>query len=1057
MVVWGVVTILAILAGAITFAYTYITDSDTLAALVNAQVPAYLPGSRLDLTRVQLRPFVGEVGLKGVRLYQKVDGKAFPVASVPWVQIRCDLQKLWRGKVEPREVILAQPTLRVTRRADGSWNLQGLLADPWPDTPNLRPTVRVSKGTVELADGHSPAMVLHDVELVFEPAGDGGQFTFHGSAQGDAFERLTLAGTLDTRGGRLCLTRGDLEGLNVTGALRDRLPPAWQAAWDDLGLTGGVLDVGVESLRCGRAEGEPAHYAVNLGLRDGVWNCKKLPFPLNDVSASARVEDGRAVVARADAFYGKTRVRLHRATLDADDPEGGPLDLDVSITELELDETLRRRLPPDLRTVWDDFAPEGRTSLGWASLRLRARRAKPGDPIAFAMTADLLDVAVRFRLFPFPVEGIHGRVAWAGDQVTIQKLEALVGGKPLTASGIIRDPGKSAKVDMTFEAGALEIDEEKPFVRALPDDIRDAVTQFHPKGTVRGTARLRRDPSPDPLDEMGLVRVDADLEPNDGFTIRWDGLPYPVRLRSGKLGVHPDHCTFQDVLGSNGEAQIAASGRVDVLGAGRYAADVLLSADRLRFDRQLRDALPQEWQSTWRLLSPRGYSRLESHVRSGYADPKRPDLTWLRLRVGQGDEASLKLVLTPAPGTPAGPGGRIELPTMQDVRGTFVYDNGLVTLTDVDFNFREAPVRIRTGRVTLEPTGKFDLRVEDLRVHRLRLDAELRQIMPKLMADFAARLDDGRPFAAHGNLGITWSGRKEDPAACSWDHAAVFFQDNAILTGVPLEHIHGQIDHVHGRFDGRSLSLAGAVDLDSVVVAGQQISGFSSPITVGGGKVVMADIRAKVLGGEVLGGLDFTLDETPAYHAGFRVWGADLARYAQTQPGRQDYSGKVSGRLVVNGQGSDLRRLNGEGELHLVEGDVGKLPLVLRVVAKLNLLRRSQADFDAADAYFTIEGGEVRFGGLKITGDTISLRGSGTADPHGNLDIDLDAVAGRDERPHVLGLNDATREATGQLLTIHVAGPYLAPDIKAVVLPAASRPLGQFVRRLGDRKDGANR
>ena len=37
------------LAGGLCFAYRYVTDSETLAGLIEAEVPRYLPGSRLDL------------------------------------------------------------------------------------------------------------------------------------------------------------------------------------------------------------------------------------------------------------------------------------------------------------------------------------------------------------------------------------------------------------------------------------------------------------------------------------------------------------------------------------------------------------------------------------------------------------------------------------------------------------------------------------------------------------------------------------------------------------------------------------------------------------------------------------------------------------------------------------------------------------------------------------------------------------------------------------------------------------------------------------------------
>src|SRR5262245_49435581 len=134
LIVWSAVFVAATLAGALTFAYTYVTDSDTLAALINAYIPKYFPGSRLRIDRVQLRPFVAEVDLRMISLHQPLDGGRHETFRSPWLQVRCDLQKLWNGQIEPREVFIAQPTLRLVRRKDGRWNVQGLLADPWPGT-----------------------------------------------------------------------------------------------------------------------------------------------------------------------------------------------------------------------------------------------------------------------------------------------------------------------------------------------------------------------------------------------------------------------------------------------------------------------------------------------------------------------------------------------------------------------------------------------------------------------------------------------------------------------------------------------------------------------------------------------------------------------------------------------------------------------------------------------------------------------------------------------------------------------------------------------------------
>lgn len=181
----GALLVASILAGGLGFAYSYITDSDILAALIREEVPKYLPGSTMRIGRVMLRPLVGDVRLKQVVLRQQLGGDEFQTLHVPWLQVRHDFRALLHGKLEPREVIVSYPRLRITRREDGTWNLQGLMADPWPGPPLPdQPVVMIRKGTVELVDdqGNEEA-VLREVDLDLKP-GSAGVMWFEGSAKG---------------------------------------------------------------------------------------------------------------------------------------------------------------------------------------------------------------------------------------------------------------------------------------------------------------------------------------------------------------------------------------------------------------------------------------------------------------------------------------------------------------------------------------------------------------------------------------------------------------------------------------------------------------------------------------------------------------------------------------------------------------------------------------------------------------------------------------------------------------------------------------------------------
>src|SRR5262249_55599913 len=153
--------------------------------------------------------------------------------------------------------------------------------------------------------------------------------------------------------------------------------------------------------------------------------------------------------------------------------------------------------------------------------------------------------------------------------------------------------------------------------------------------------------------------------------------------------------------------------------------------------------------------------------------------------------------------------------------------------------------------------------------------------MPPLMAQFAKRLDDGRTFTARGNLKIGWSGRPGEPAWCQWDKTLVVFNDNTLKTGIPLEHIQGELDDVNGWGNGLALRVQGIMNLESVVLLGQQITKIESPFRVQDGVAELVDLRGRFLDGELWGQGWVSLDATPRYAATMSLHGAQLYQYAR--------------------------------------------------------------------------------------------------------------------------------------------------------------------------------
>ena len=220
-------------------------------------------------------------------------------------------------------------------------------------------------------------------------------------------------------------------------------------------------------------------------------------------------------------------------------------------------------------------------------------------------------------------------------------------------------------------------------------------------------AKVYREPMTGPLARPeGLIEFDADVDLTERLEITWVGLPFPVRNLKGRLEIHPDKWTFKNVKGRNGQAEIEASGSVEKVPPDTpkkvpslkaltakipLKIDIALKAQNLPFSGELQAALPPEWKKIWPTINPSGACDVVARV---HAMPGAPDRTQIRITPR---ETNIRLVVTRSPQPGIDPGGTFELP-MDDVHGLFDFDNGDVTMNQVNFSFRGSPVRFARDR-----------------------------------------------------------------------------------------------------------------------------------------------------------------------------------------------------------------------------------------------------------------------------------------------------------------------------------------------------------------------
>ncbi len=1067
LILWMMALGAAVVVGGAIAAYQYVTEGDTLATLIRREAPRYLRGCQLDLIQVRLRPVAGQILLHAISLKDGDSGGRASIAYLPYLQINYNpWAAFFHGRFEPTEVVVPRPTIRLRRRGDGTWNCQGLVADPWPGpTGGPMPPIRVKDGTIELvgegAGNGTVLKVLTGVDLQIPALAHGdGPVPFELSAKGDLFERVHLKGVIEPSG-RINLEPGELVRLNLSEAIWDRLPGEVNSILDQVGLAAGEVDANWSSLVIDPRNPCPVRADGAARLRRGILKCSRLPFPVSDVAVDVEIHDGQVVVTSASGSNGATALAV-QGKFDLDGLAGAPFEVTAEAKGLQLDGRLREKTPPESRELWDLYFPEvaqsKEASAGRINLVLRANRPARDAEVGLAVDIDLVDVAMQYKHFPYRVEHVQGRMHLTPRRLTLDNVHTTVGNRPFRVDGTVDDPGPDAIARLHFAVEALPVDDPL-FLRALPPDVQKVMAEFKPTGTVRGRADLFREPDRTAKrDPMGLVKFDAvvDLNESPGCSATWKGLEYPVRNLTGRLEIHPDLWIFTNMRGRNGQATLQVDGRVEQVRPNEFKVGVKLKAENLPFDDQLRDALPTPWRLTWKTLNPTGASDIEAIVT---AEPGKKEHSRVQIRPRPQTGVTLRFNPVDAPGS--APRAPLEL-RMDDVSGQFLYDTALsppTAMSGVAFTFQRAGVTFAQGTVDVKDTGEFQLGVSRLEVTDLLLDDGLRRMMPPVMATFARRLDDKKLSKLRANLGLGWSGKSGESAWCAWDNGLVLLIDNKLILGgqdVALEHIQGQLDNLKGSFDGKDLKLFGDIALDSVSVLHQQLTRIAAKMSIKDGQAGIDLNGGGILGGTMAGRVSSTLDATPRYSIGLAVEGADLQDYAKNLTGHQTFKGRVSGRAEVNGLGYDLHSLTGSGYAKVVDGDFGTLPLFLRLWKVLKLTEITKTAFDSAEVTARIINGETTLKPVHLIGNAVSLQGDGTLDIRGVLNLKLELLSGRDSY-HIPILSDVTRELSGLIGVIQVEGPIAAPSFRVVPLPPVAAQVRHGSRLSGETRQRARR
>lgn len=997
-------------------------------------------------------------------------------------------------KVSVQRVEVIGPSLNLVRAVEGDWNWEALLPLPKFDPRASVPSVEIRQAEVAVKflrpGGQAPGTIeveRADVQLI--PAARR-QFVIRGLTEVTAAGPLSIDGriNLDTRewelSGRIrqVTTSGEIltmasavspeltANLNrVDAALKTAagLPPAdpvMTATADnpfslakrrtaerelpgssghvpsppagtlppipDLGVSG-TFDIGFQIAQQG--PGHEPDFQLDVDVQQAQISNAALPFPLRDITGQVDWNNDRAILRNLTAKNGVTNLYVNGTVQRG--PVGVPCRFDVVAINMLLDERLRNRLPPGLRRSWDLLQPGG-----MVDVKTTISHDGQGQWRYTDLTAALKGCTAAHVKFPYPVRDVRGTLRQNGQDLVVV-LAGCAGQQPARLEGFIR--GRDTEAEFAFDIRVDKLPVDQTLLKACTPQMRKTLDALNLTGQADVQYRVYRPAGPRKKVEFSL----ATSVENGSMEFR--AFPYRIDRLSGNVTFDSvsRRWSFERLRGEHGQTRLAGRGSFDSLqppGQLQLAIDV----QGVPLDDALHRALTDELRSLWKLIHPTGTA--DAGVNIAWQPGSPPEVTLPRARIHDG---SILLSCMPY--------------AIEEVEAELAQTDGYVELKSFAGKHDQTAFRGK-GFVQYNRKRDWRVRVTEMFVDDLIPDRSFRRTLPQDIRSIVEELDPDGPLSLSGMFELRGSGAAEDPVTAAWDVDMVC-AGTTWKGGIELHNVHGHATS-RGTWDGEQAHLGGTVDFDSMEVWGYQLTQVRGPYRIKHHELVLGSkaalqpvapqeqpdsielkdrVTAQFLGGIITWDLVGDLSGRMPYHLKMTFNHGRLEEYARRYlPGIKNLRGLVNGWIELHGEGDRTDKLTGRGQVQISPAALYETPMMVQIFQVLSLGSPDKTAFHTAFADFQVRQEQFLFDTIDFVGETISLRGRGTARFDGRLHLDFYSMLSRSRVPVPI-LRDLIGQATAGWVGIEVRGKVDDPVARVRQVPQLDDTLKRFLDAFG--------
>jgi hypothetical protein len=287
-------------------------------------------------------------------------------------------------------------------------------------------------------------------------------------------------------------------------------------------------------------------------------------------------------------------------------------------------------------------------------------------------------------------------------------------------------------------------------------------------------------------------------------------------------------------------------------------------------------------------------------------------------------------------------------------------------------------------------------------------------------------------------------------------HGSVYLMGSKGISLATLRDVEGTVHFQRGDYVGQ-VRISSATISDSI-----NVDDISSPVKCSHGSLDLADISAKVSGGEIRGNFhaDLTDPELP-YQIHFQVSGVNINEIISRRGGILDRAhGTLEGSLQLAGYMKDPSLASGGGRLEIKTGYLDQYPILKELGRWTQIDELNRLDLEEALSKFSVVGQDIKVDSLKLVSKNCQVNLWGTVESAQKLDLSgrltLSQFLSR-KIPNEIEDNFATsKDGRGRYLDFQVTGSVLRPQTNLFERIIGDK--GKLIKKiLGiDRKDKRN-